>query len=200
MAATEKDDWPIKNSPIHPLKLHALGVVTLYWNQCEMAFFTLISGALGIEANLAFALTHEMGDVALASRMREVIALSPHSVDVNADVLHALQIYDVNRFNRNQLTHFLPAPSENGLALWRQKGPTLNPQPFPNELEDLRRVANEISTCRDYLLQLGLFFLVPQYGNARRTLPKRPPVPKRLWMPPPPSQLAPERPLRPSRG
>jgi hypothetical protein len=186
------DPWFLEHAPLHPSRLHALGVMTVYWNQCELALFVLFSGVSGIEGNLAFALTHEMSDLAVMNRMKEVIALSGHSKDVNNVVLNALAAYDINRLNRNQLTHFLPMPTEKGITLWRQKGPTMNPQPFPHELKDIRRVVEDLAKCRDHLAELGRFLMLKEYGNLRRALPNKLPLPQRLWTPPPPAQSPPK--------
>lgn len=189
MQEHKPDPWILEHSPIAPSKLHALGAITLFWNQCEMGLFLIFAGATKIDSNVSFALTHEMGDVTVCNRIREILELTDHSDGVKNMVIHVLKVYDINRQNRNQLTHFMPGPGDSGMMqFWRQKGPKLEPQPLPCELKDIRRVATEILALSRNLVEIGMYFLNHPYGNVRRPLPEKLPLPDKLWKPPPPDR------------
>lgn len=178
-------EWMAKHSPINPWKLQALGVITFFWNRCQMALFVMFSGVTKIDANIAFALYQEMGDVSICRRIEEALDIVEHSDDVKSLVRDTLAVYDVNRLNRNQLTHFLPARDDSGrLKFFRQKGPLLDLQPFPDDLKDIRRVAEDVEALSRHLTAVGQYFLTKVHGAVRRPLPETPPLPERLWKPP----------------
>jgi hypothetical protein len=112
-----------------------------------------------------------------------------YSQDIKDAVVHAVRVYEVCRINRNQLTHFLPQ-GLTGSDLTRLKGESFAPQPFPDSLADIRRVAEEIEALIGYLSAMFNFFRARFQNALRRAptpLPDKPPLPKMLWhIPPPP--------------
>lgn len=185
------DQWVQSNSPVEPEKLHALGLMTLRWNSCELGLKILFAGVTRTTMLMAWAITQGMGDIAICDVVREVISKIPEDEPAREHVLHALEIYDINRINRNQLTHFLPSGSSDGLQFMRAKGPAYNPQPFPSSLADVRRVAEDLAKLSAYLAGLANWFAARTYKNYQHPpgpLPEKPPVPDKLWKPAPPSQ------------
>lgn len=198
------DPWIVENSKISPAKLHALGVVAYRWNLTDLTLKSVLIATAGFEFFRAWAIIHEMGDVAVGSAIEEIITRNKFPDDIREAVLHGLELYDANRINRNQLTHFVPVTLE-GTELARMKGPTWNPQPFSDSITDLRRVADEIGKLFDYLVEVSKVLYAHEYtklpGYLPSDMPKLPdklPVPKRLWTPPPPNPQG--RKERPDKG
>jgi hypothetical protein len=137
-------------------------------------------------------LTRELGDIALSNRIREFLEYGKHDQGTCEAVEHALVLYDKNRVNRNQLTHFLPTAGKEGVEFWRGKGPRLEADPIPNTVEDIRRVAAEITVARLYLGDLSNWLIArnadPVGLGGHFPLPDKPPLPERLWKPPPQDQ------------
>jgi hypothetical protein len=192
MANLSRDPWIKAHSPIDAEKLHALGVVNFRWNITEfiLKIFSMRFGGGGkgsFDAN--WAELHDEGDIALWQMIEANVTAGPWSQDIKDAVIHGIRMYEACRINRNQLSHFLPK----GLAgsdLARLKGPDFDPQPFPDSLADIRRVAEEIEALIAYLGGLFNFFRARFQNALRRAptpLPAKPPLPKTLWhIPPPP--------------
>jgi hypothetical protein len=99
-------------------------------------------------------------------------------------VEHALAIFDVCRINRNQLTHFMPSAGREGIEFWRNKGPRIEREIVPNDVADLRRVADEIRSLNNYLAGVGNHISGCRYRSPEiPLLPDKPPIPERLWRP-----------------
>lgn len=194
------DAWVISHSPIEAEKLHALGFITLAWNGAEIALFFLFAGATGLNGRLAWALTHEMGDVSMCNRIKDILPLGALGVAVTDAILHSIELYDRNRMNRNQLSHFMPSGGKDGIEFWRKKGPEIKPQPFASELKDIRRVGDEIISMQEYMTAVGNHLSALFHRQQPKSLPEKPPLPERLWTPPPPDPKGRKRPLQSSQG
>lgn len=179
--------------------LHALGVVSLIWNACEYGLLPIFCAVTNIDTRLAWIIIHDLGDVATSNNIRDALATSKHSVSEKEAILYAIDLYDMNRINRNQLTHFMPIFGLDGLALFRQKGPFIWPEWFPSDLKSVRRVADELEVLCAYLSDVGEYF-TKMKGTAPGPLPNRPPLPERLWKPPPPNRPKRKSPPRSSRA
>lgn len=163
------DAWIEKFSPIEAKKLHALGVITFMWNACEYKLFELFHLTFGITPQLAWLLVHDLGSIAISDRINAFLENAfpePHNIKKEIELIqNVLKAYDNCRQNRNQFTHFalehdLEAKS---VHLRRQpKGPIINRVPFPTDLSDMRRVAQEIvglnnllNSLNDYIKRAG---------------------------------------------
>ena len=177
-----------KSSETDAKTLHALGSISLIWNACEYGLLALFCAATNTGARLAWIIIHDLGDVSISNKIRDALILSKNSEDKKGAILYALELYDVNRLNRNQLTHFLPLVGLDGLALFRQKGPFIWPEWFPSDLKSVRRVADELAVLANYLSDVGNYFIAKMKGTAPEPLPERPPLPERLWKPRPQGQ------------
>lgn len=196
------DDWIKRRSPLHPHKLHALGLITFLWNGCEVGLRDILTYLSGVhQGRAAWAVMHEMGGVTMAAAISELAVLTrPADDPARAAILHAMALHDVNRINRNQLTHFMPAKTEDGLEFWRVKGVQFNPQTVPSSTEKLRRVADDIWAFLWYLDAILRYLSAERRSQPPPTLPEKPPVPERLWRPPPPVRPKRTRQPRPSPG
>ena len=142
-------------------------------------------------------LAHELGDIALMTRIKFVAHRIENDVPLIAAITNALEVYEVCRQNRNQLSHFDMAlvPIGEGLQLRlgltrRGKTPEYRRSiPFPDLIKDIRRVARDIRRLNTYLYRLErhMFakwkpseFIQPEQWPLPNTLP----LPELLWKPP----------------
>jgi hypothetical protein len=155
------DEWIRKFSPIEPEKLHALGVITFMWNACEYKLFELFSLAFGLSQQAAWLLVHDLGDVAISDRIHtftDWAAETDEAKDASEIIQNALKAYDHCRQNRNQFTHFTmqhDLETKTLTLLQQKRGPLLQRVPFPNDLTDMRRVADEIIGINNHLHQIN---------------------------------------------
>jgi hypothetical protein len=155
------DVWINKFTPIEPAKIHALGMITFMWNACEYKLFELFSLAFGLSQQAAWLLVHDLGDLAISDRIYTFTNWASETDETRnaAEIIqNALKAYDHCRQNRNQFTHFtMQHDLENQtLTLLRQKkGPVLERVPFPNDLADMRRVAEEIIGMNNHLHEIN---------------------------------------------
>jgi hypothetical protein len=191
--AFKDDPWIAANSEIAAAKLHALGVINYRWNTADVSLKSLLIGLTGAEFFKIWAIIHEMGDRAISTAASEIMLWSNIPQPVVTATEFGLKLYDANRINRNQLTHFAPAQIA-GSDLARLKGPRFHPQPFPDSIEDLRRVASDMADLLNYFSKLITVVYSRQYsqkpGGTLPPLPDIIPLPEMVWRPPPPNAQA----------
>jgi hypothetical protein len=203
--AFKGDTWINDNSQIAAEKLHALGVIAYRWNTAEIALKSLLIGIAKVDFPKLWTIIHETGDVAITTAIIEMTRQNPLPFQLQERVEHGLKLYDANRINRNQLTHFMPAALE-GSDLARLKGPTWNPEPFPDKIEDLRRVADDVGRLLDYFSALITIVYAQHLPRPKPNeaillrLPDIIPLPERLWKPLPPNPPKPKGQPGSSRG
>lgn len=191
MALTD-DPWIQCHSPIEPEKLHAIGVIAYKWNTCEIGIRILLDCISNRNIDVTWAETHDIRPSQLLKRIEKTISTSYYKPPVKEAVLHAVKLYDVNRVNRNQLSHFLPSASRTGMEIRNNKtsdfsaifdSPTVR-----SELSDIRRVAEEIQALITYLEGMINYFFAGAVNILEpRSLPEKPVPPEFHWKPPPPS-------------
>lgn len=193
LAILESDDSWIaavtKATGFEPDRFHALGVVNYRWQQAEhiLRFFTIFLA--DIEITKARAIVHDIGDIALSNSIHELLRQNKTlSKDFREATVYALKIYDINRINRNQLSHFLPMPAGSTVTLRRMKGPRFNPQTIQASVEDIRRVADDIVILTKFLRGLSHILSALNVQHPPPALPDKPPLPEMLWKPPPQGQ------------
>jgi hypothetical protein len=200
-----RDAWIMVNSDIDAEKLHALGVITFRWNLSENKLKQLFATLLYfLNSEETHALAHGLGNALTTS----IKILATHRIEndtpLMAALTNALDVYEVCRRNRNQLTHFdlTIASDEEGsgrrLALARRgKTPQYRRSvPFPDSINDIRRVARDIRRLNYYFYRLDRHMRAkwkPYRAGLLEEwpLPKILHVPELLWKPPP--QVAKER-------
>ena len=70
------DPWIAEISdPIDPERLHALGVITLFWNHCERNLWFIFITIFELHPRIGWILAHDIGNVALCERIRERVKL-----------------------------------------------------------------------------------------------------------------------------
>jgi len=147
------DAWIKANSEIEPQRLHALGVISFRWNMSEQLLFALFRELLNLPDREARILGHELGDKDLTDRVKVLaetrLKKRPRLVPL---IDNALEVYDLCRQNRNQVTHFdvqiaLGKERAKGFNLARRvRKPDTSPasMQFDDSLHNLRRIAKEI--------------------------------------------------------
>jgi hypothetical protein len=194
--------WMADNSPIAAEKLHALGLVTFNWNRCEKSTFWLFSTIIGLPEELCWALTHEMGDITTCETIGALMKLKNFHPKAIETIGNALEVHNICRQNRNQLTHFeVHSLGINDLRLMRKskKPDAMRPYHFSAELDDLRRVAGEIDQL-DNRLWILTVIMESHDPTKPAPWPAKLPVPTLLWTPPPQSPAKQKPPLQPSRA
>lgn len=203
--AFKGDTWIETNSQIAAEKLHALGVITYRWNIADASLKTILIQLTRADFSIIWAIIHEMGDIAIGSAIAEILTASNIPKPMSEAITHGLKLYERNRINRNQLTHFLPTALV-GSDLARLKGPRFDPQPLPDNVSDLRRVADNIGDLLVYFGKLLTAVSSRQYslksGGVLPQLPDIIPLPDLLWTspPPPPKHPKPKEQPGSSRG
>jgi hypothetical protein len=178
------DPWITEHSPIDAEKLHALGYLTFVWNACESWSHFVFAAVAGVKADVALAMSHDMGDQALFEKMKALAKARKLDNEIIKCIDDLKEIYDLCRKNRNQLSHFGVLYGEKTFRLTRRKGSTLDRQPIDDDLASIRRVGEECDALHSYLIKV-LFFIQRRVGGEPTPLPNRPPLPKLIWSPPP---------------
>jgi hypothetical protein len=201
-AMATNDEWIASRYPKIPEKLHALGVVSVAWNEAENWLFWLFSTIVGLPVAESWVLGHELGDVAISERIRALVRLKKVPEKTIEIIENALEFYDICRTNRNQLTHFVVVNYPDDMILKRRsKKPNIyDSSPFDNSLEDIRRVADEIMW-----IQRRLWVIVVKIGDGAGLATAGPwpstlPLPDLLWKPPQPTRKSQPRLRPPSRA
>jgi hypothetical protein len=198
----DRDRWILAHSPIEAKKLHAIGFITLRWNACELGLRVLLACVTGRGFAETWADHHDFGNKEIAKKIERAVKGSRNSPAAKEAMIYALQLYDINRLNRNQFTHFLASGTKSGLELRNNKNPSWDKifklPAIRAELADIRRVAEEIDTMSNHFAGLFNYFSARFYGGLlaqEPPLPDKPPRPQRLWIPPAPpsSQRQPSR-------
>jgi hypothetical protein len=187
----DRDRWILAHSPIEAKKLHAIGFITLKWNACELGLRVLLACVTGKGFAETWAGHHDLGNKEIAKKIKSAVKGSHNSPAVKEAMIYALELYDINRLNRNQFTHFVASAAKNGLELRNNKNPSWNKifklPAIRAELADIRRVAEEIDTMSNHFAGLINYFSARLYGGLlaqEPPLPDKPPRPQRLWVPP----------------
>lgn len=176
----ENDPWIEAHSPIDPAKLHALGYVNLVWNGAEYWLSALLSSVAGLRERHTHIFTFDMGDTSIITRIKAFAAERSFDRPMQVSLEHGLAAYDICRINRNHLNHYALASNRKGdweLRLHRvARKPVRELVPLPDDLEDIRRVGEEIYSVRSFIERLTL--AADNHPNALA-----PPLPESLALP-----------------
>lgn len=193
----DDDPWVRAHSPVSAATMHALGYLTFAWNLCEYWTNAIFCEALSVSEATAHIITHDLGDITIWTK---IVQIARHKKLPDATIEHleyASKLYDRCRTNRNTYVHASAGSSrvKPGLRLMRVKGPSMVGSPIPDDIEDLRRVADEIRALRRYLEDLCLSLHDPPSA----TWPEKPHLPEFVWKPPSAEHPKSKRPRRSSR-
>lgn len=178
------DPWVKDNCPLPAEKLHAIGVIAFRWNNCEFWLLLLLCGVSKLPRRDVWAMVHDLGDVAMCTRVRTFALFRGYHPDAIALIENVLAVYDLCRQNRNSIVHAWTRSSGADPSLARKSKKPHDPEstPFPSELPDLRRVANETEWLS---ARLWLLCCLLEDGSMNKPLPspKILPLPELLWKP-----------------
>jgi hypothetical protein len=200
-ALLSHDTWIRANSEIDAQKLHALGVVTFRWNVCENKVMALFWTLLNRPPEEAQIISHDLTMTEVVRRIKALAVIKlKKDKRLVAAIENALEVFDVCRLNRNQFTHFTfsfvsepsigPWPHRYRLALARKsrKPEYRENVPFPDSIEDIRRVAKDIRRLNGSLRNIERRTFAKIRGSRRiklRDWPLSAPLslPELLWPP-----------------
>jgi hypothetical protein len=160
----EADTWMLENSKtghseIGYQRLHALGVISLRWNQAEQWLFSMFCDVTGYNEAEAWALAFDLGSESIARKIRAFVDLRGFSTEKPL-IENTLEVFGICRQNRNAVVHAwtrgVSAEGQIGLAKKSRKMP-LEAEPLPSTLDDLRRVADEIESLNTRFWLLSCF-------------------------------------------
>jgi hypothetical protein len=182
------DQWVAANSPIDAEKLHALGAVIVYWNECEKELLILFGEVLGLPLDQLWAIAYDLGQVAISTKIEALARAKEFSFEFQSAIKNTLAVYDICRQNRNQLVHFwfFSGVSGDGQLYRKSKKADYSPPAqFKNDLADIRRVAEDIKALARQMAQLEA--AINQTGRAMPNLPlpNELPLPALLYSPSP---------------
>jgi hypothetical protein len=181
------DPWIWLSSRHFPAeKLHAIGVVSFRWNNCEFWLLLLLCSISKIPRREIWAMAHDLGDLAICTRIETFMVFRGYKDHGRALIENVLEVYDICRKNRNSIVHAWvrasgPDPS---LARKSRKPDNSEPSPFPSSLADIRRVADDIEDLGN---RLWLMCCLIDDGQLAKPVasPEKVPLPELLWKNPP---------------
>jgi hypothetical protein len=194
--ALADDPWIAANSPLSPERLHAIGLITFRWNECEFWQFQLFRCVSELAQSEAWAFVFDLGDEAISVRIKTLMTIREYHKGGRALIENALDIYGYCRQNRNSLAHAWSHGKQNGEAILARKSKKpsdIDPEAFPADLTTLKRVADEIEVLET---RLWLLCCLLEEGTISTPPPSLGilPLPSLLWRPLPPPNTKPPRP------
>jgi hypothetical protein len=183
----DSDPWVAANSPIDAERLHALGAVIVYWNECEKELLILFGEVLGFPLQELWAIAHDLGQVAISTKIEALARAKNFSSQFQSAIKNTLAVYEICRQNRNQLVHFwfFSGVRGDGHLYRKSKKADYNPPVlFKSDLVDIRRVAEDIKALARHMAQLEA--AINQTGRAmpNSPMPNELPLPALLYSPP----------------
>lgn len=140
-------------------RLHALGCVSQQWNEAERWLFELFCDVSGLSTEDAWLLTYDLSSIALCSRIR--ILAARKELEARPLIENVITAFDQCRKNRNALVHAWSvntfSPGERILARRSKKPSSPDVTPFRSGVDDIRRVADEISAVKTRMWLLSCF-------------------------------------------
>lgn len=163
MARHPIEDWlPSETLVGTPDQVYAYGIIALTYNKLEDAMVELFTAYLPIseEAGLRFAA--KLTNNERLGLLLELVEEREESAEVKDRVQHAVKIFNICAENRNILAHGVRDNDVYHEKLfvirkWASGGKRLSY--YDISLDDLRKVALDMRTCLDFVVQL-LFHLV----------------------------------------
>lgn len=160
------DPWINSISSISAERIHAVGVITIRWNQCEFELFHLFREISGLQEAEAWASFCGLRHQEILKKIKGLVEQRNYHTDLVALIDNVLLFLDNCRVNRNAVAHAWTSSMINGEKVLARKSRSrtkMDPIPFPSELLDLRRVADEIETA---IVRLWLITCVIEDGSS----------------------------------
>lgn len=134
---------------------HVLGVIILDWNSCNDSLLRGLTTLSGLSEGGCRAFVRGLDDIAIVNRVHAFLESRDCPADYRASVRHALEAYEICRFNRNGAIDSDIFFDQDLKSLAAREEITRANDPVTTALESLRRVADDIRRLDRYLQALS---------------------------------------------
>lgn len=187
-------DWPLTRSIETPAEhLHALGVISLLYNQLERRLASIFAEYLGIDSPQCDAIFARLTNKDRSDTLRDLVPIKEGNAATQDRALFAVKCYDICTENRNILSHVIhdsvDATTRDMIAT-KWKRDTADDVLYRLPLAALRTFADEMARVTEFVNELAahLFwrrFQQTGYADApfaptHVPLPEKPPQPNKL--------------------
>ena len=142
--------WP------HP-HTHAIGQITIEWNQTEKELSELISVYLETDRPTAQLVIGAFGNRDKCQLLKSLVELKEGNSELAEAILHAITCFDICRENRNHIIHSSAHEADEPHKITFRKPRKAKPTESHEMVLDLNQVrecANEIWHLRNYMIAL----------------------------------------------
>jgi hypothetical protein len=201
MTDADTDQWPLPNYPtVGPKHAHAMGVISLNFNNLEFAFFRLFGHHFErtkMPLAMTWGLHSQLQDSRRPATLKQIFSTAEADEAVREHVEHAVSMFFICRDNRNWLFHsrmsHQPVGEMRLTKTVREDWSKVNV--LDVTVSDLRRIADEMYVCWEYVFEIWSYLQrrdlkdeLPAFwvATSPTTLPQKPALPRSLV----PSQIA----------
>lgn len=189
------DNWPPHYNIGQPNHIHALGMASAMYNQMELSLQLLLTAYSGLGNDTTQWLASNLSNNLRLELLKRCAEDREKNSATKDAILHFARCFDICAENRNFLMHSMVKTPTNEEILSLAKASRNNPKKFNEidlELDDIRRVADEIASISSYGGQLYAYFLFTNFDQSHipqhirefaSTLPGKPPLPDKLLKP-----------------
>ena len=170
-------------------QLHAMGQISLVYNEIEEWFSFLFEDLFPAERDFAAKLFHHSNNRDRVDLLTAVVDKNEPDDDIRDCVLWALQCFDICTANRNVLMHARSEHEHRSSTMRlseRHRNDPNRTKQYPLKLRNLREVADDMGALLDFMVHLHAHIhdLRPPpnaiLGPCPEPLPDKPPKPRRL--------------------
>lgn len=191
----EQDNWPLPDYPTAGAKhVHAMGVISLNYNNLEFALFRLFGHHLernDVPIATAWTLYSQLQESRRPQALRSIFRTSESDEIVRTHVDHAIDVFNICKDNRNWLFHSRMSYEPTGeMTLTKTVKEDWNSiNVIDVSLTEMRRVADDIFGCWDYAYEIWAYLQkrdfndkIPEFFRAtsRTVLPAKPDMPQKI--------------------
>ena len=178
---------------------HAIGQITLEWNQVEREFDRLVWIYLETDVQTARLITGLFGNRDKTELLSKLVTLKETEPTIAAAVEHAIGLFHICRENRNHIAHSIAQKADASHKISLRKPRKQNPledHELVLDINQIRECANDIRKTRNYidalakqtsLLLTARQLLLQSVGDddadldlPQIVLPPKPPKPHKL--------------------
>lgn len=136
---------------------HAIGQITLEWNELEREFDRLVWLYIETDQPTARIITGIFGNRDKLGLLNQLVALKEFSSEIIDAISYAISLFDVCRENRNHIAHSVSQPSDESHKITLKKPRKQNPleeHELVLDINQVRECANDIRRARHYIRDL----------------------------------------------
>ncbi len=198
------EDWNTTTSLHASAKhVHALGAITLLYNDLEHGMSYVFSECISLAQSLSDSIYARLTNKERVDLLRELIAAKERDKSVAEACLHGIKCFEICAENRNTVMHLIQTWSDNraqNILHAKKRNSDKSREIFYRISSDqLRQVADDILATRQFMRGVVMYLYWRQLqvsgqlkgheleGRLPNTLPDKPPQPCKLNpLPPPP--------------